>query len=79
MPQFEGKFLAGLGSPNTRASGFGCRIIIWLPLPPPPPPICQNIWNQRLAGFERRNSLQNLHNKELESQNLESMRLTVDS
>jgi hypothetical protein len=36
----------------------------------------QNIWNQQLTDFDRRNSSQNLHNKDLTSQNLESMGLT---
>ena len=42
-------------------------------LPLPPRIFCQNIWNQQLTDFDPRNSSQNLHNKELISQNLESM------
>src|SRR5258708_5416490 len=43
---------------------------------PLPPPILQNIYNQQLTDFDRRNSSQNLHNKDFKSQNLESMGLT---
>jgi hypothetical protein len=42
---------------------------------PPSPSIYKNIWNQQLAGYDRRNSLQNIHNKDLISQNPESMGL----
>jgi hypothetical protein len=45
-------------------------------LPPPPRIFCQNNWNQQLTDYDLRNSSQNLHNKDLISQNLEGMGLT---
>src|ERR1700758_99087 len=49
---------------NDWASRSGLEVYLLVTLPPPPS-ILQNIWNQQLADFDRRNSSQNLHNKYL--------------